>query len=56
MRPAQGEPVRNTHRRLMHRALESVPDEEQLALPGERTARREPSVELEEVFTDGNEP
>jgi polyphosphate kinase len=56
MRPSEGEPVRNTHRRLMHRAHESVPVEETRPLPGERTARREPSIELEEVFTEGNEP
>jgi polyphosphate kinase len=54
--PDEGEPVRNTHRRLMHRAREAAPDEEPTPIPARRTARREPSVDLEEVFTEGNEP
>jgi polyphosphate kinase len=56
IRPDEGEPVRSTHQRLMHRARESIPEEEPTALPGERSARREPSVELDGVFTDGHEP
>jgi polyphosphate kinase len=54
--PGEGEPVRNTHQRLMHRATEAIPEDEHGGLPGEREARREPSVDLDEVFTEGHEP
>jgi polyphosphate kinase len=56
LRPREGEPVRNTHQRLMHRATEADPNEERGPLPGEHEARREPSVDLDEVFTEGNDP
>ena len=51
LRPADGEAVRNTHQRLMHRAKESVPEEESPPLPGER--QRESGVDLRDTFTDG---
>ncbi|SDM57943.1 polyphosphate kinase [Halogranum gelatinilyticum] len=51
LRPADGEAVRNTHQRLMHRAKESVPEEETKPLPGER--QRESGVDLRDTFTDG---
>ncbi|MFC4357408.1 polyphosphate kinase 1 [Halobium salinum] len=52
-RPEEGDPVVNTHRRLMHRAKESVPEEEPLTEHTRREPAREPSVDLEGTFTDG---
>jgi polyphosphate kinase len=54
VRPAEGEPVRNTHQRLMHRARESVPKTEP-SEPEPRGRRRTPSVDLDDVFTDGQQ-
>ncbi|WP_101294405.1 polyphosphate kinase 1 [Halegenticoccus soli] len=50
VRPAEGEPVVNTHERLMRRAAESAPDEEPRPVPSR--GRREPSIDLDDVFTD----
>jgi polyphosphate kinase len=53
LRPAEGDPVRNTHRRLMRRAREAVPPEASSA--GWRPSKppaRESSVDLDDVFTD----
>jgi polyphosphate kinase len=54
VRPAEGDPVRNTHQRLMHRARESVPETEPTD-PEPRGRRRSPSVDLDDVFTDGQQ-
>ncbi|EJN58629.1 polyphosphate kinase 1 [Halogranum rubrum] len=51
LRPDDDEPVRNTHRRLMHRAKDSVPEEEPTRMSRDR--RRESGVDLRDTFTDG---
>ncbi|SFK73439.1 polyphosphate kinase [Halogranum rubrum] len=51
LRPDDDEPVRNTHRRLMHRAKDSVPEEEPTRVSRDR--RRESGVDLRDTFTDG---
>ncbi|WP_266080670.1 polyphosphate kinase 1 [Haladaptatus caseinilyticus] len=49
--PADGEPVRSTHQRLIDATKESVPEEDHRPLPSEQ--RRESQVDLRGTFTDG---
>ncbi|MGM0590500.1 MAG: polyphosphate kinase 1 [Halobacteriota archaeon] len=52
-RPDADETVRNTHQRLMHRAKESVPEEEESGLLANDTPRRRRSeVDLDDVYTN----
>jgi polyphosphate kinase len=52
-RPAEDEPVRNTHERLMARARKSIDEVE--ATDADVAERRTPSVDLDDVFTDGRQ-
>ncbi len=52
VRPTNDEPVRNAHERLMERTRASAPAEEPQPLRAE--GRREPSVDLGDVFTEGS--
>jgi polyphosphate kinase len=47
-RPGPDEPVRDTHERLMRLASDRVPDDRS---GGDSEPRREPSVDLDSVFT-----
>lgn len=47
--PADGEDLRDTHTVLMERASAEAPDD---SLPSERESRREPNVDLAEMYTD----
>ena len=51
--PAEDEPVRNTHERLMARARKSINEVE--ATEAEAAEHRTPSVDLDDVFTDGSQ-
>jgi polyphosphate kinase len=53
VRPGEDEPVRNTHERLMERARKSIDEVE--ATDAEAAERRTPSVDLDDVFTDGQQ-
>jgi polyphosphate kinase len=53
VRPAEDEPVRNTHERLMARARKSINEVE--ATEAEAAEHRTPSVDLDDVFTDGQQ-
>jgi polyphosphate kinase len=55
LRPAEGAPERSTHRQLMAHVRAEAPEEDP-GLPGDLESRRDPSIDLDEVFTDGNEP
>ena len=48
-RPADGEPARSTHEVLMRRTRETTPEE---PTPPESEPRREPNIDLDEVYTD----
>ena len=51
LRPADGEPVRNTHQRLIDATSESVPEGEHR--PPSSEQRRESEIDLRGTFTDG---
>ncbi|MFC5367358.1 polyphosphate kinase 1 [Salinirubrum litoreum] len=53
VRPEEDEPVRNTHERLMARARKSIDEVE--ATDADAAERRTPSVDLDDVFTDGQQ-
>ena len=50
-RPAPGEAPTATHNRLMARATAALPDDDQ-SLSGDRPRRRDPGIDLDDVFTD----
>ncbi|WP_136589375.1 polyphosphate kinase 1 [Salinigranum halophilum] len=53
VRPAEGEPVRSSHQRLMERARAAVPDDHPTSvIQAHGGAKRESSVDFTDVFTD----